>query len=155
MFFKTLPVVRFFSMRKAPFVFCKMFSPYYKLYIYCRVKRVGVSRPFIIAIVSIFCRCTACKQLKLTREVRGAWKAIFKGNLCDRKITVLKEISTDKKQSSQALFLGIWSGNPRPFNDRDESAAYFFQNPGLFQAWSFSSSEKRNCLKRKKQLQFG
>ena len=46
--------------------------------------------------------------------------------------------------------LGIWRGNSRPFNDRDESAAYFFQNPGLFQAWSFSGSEKRNCLKRKK-----
>jgi hypothetical protein len=24
-------------------------------------------------------------------------------------------------------YLGIWRGNPRPFNDRDESAACFFK----------------------------
>ena len=48
------------------------------------------------------------------------------------------------------VLLGIWRGNPRPFNDRDESAACFFQSLGLFQAWSFSCSEKRNCLKQKK-----
>ncbi len=65
------------------------------------------------------------------------------------------EISLPESGTLDMEDLGIWRGNPRPFNDRDESAACFFQRLGLFQAWSFSGSEKRNCLKRKKQLQFG
>ena len=28
--------------------------------------------------------------------------------------------------NSTVAFLGIWRGNPRPFNDRDESAACFY-----------------------------
>ena len=29
-------------------------------------------------------------------------------------------------RESNYFFLGIWRGNPRPFNDRDESAACFY-----------------------------
>ncbi len=66
-----------------------------------------------------------------------------------------KNDARTQKMDVPSLYLGIWRGNPRPFNDRDESAACFFQRLGLFQAWSFSCSEKRNCLKQKKQLRFG
>ena len=30
------------------------------------------------------------------------------------------------KEEQQQRILGIWRGNPRPFNDRDESAACFY-----------------------------
>jgi PleD family two-component response regulator len=32
-----------------------------------------------------------------------------------------------KDLSIDLMLLGIWRGNPRPFNDRDESAACFFK----------------------------
>lgn len=35
------------------------------------------------------------------------------------------ELSGDAKLL-YSFFLGIWRGNPRPFNDRDESAACFY-----------------------------
>ena len=31
-----------------------------------------------------------------------------------------------KSKNTQYDILGIWRGNPRPFNDRDESAACFY-----------------------------
>ena len=34
-------------------------------------------------------------------------------------------------QEGDDPFLGIWRGNPRPFNDRDESAAYFYHTINL------------------------
>ena len=46
-------------------------------------------------------------------------------------------------------FLGIWRGNPRPFNDRDESAACFYHAINLPKAWSFLCSKKRNCLRQR------
>ena len=45
-------------------------------------------------------------------------------------ITTLQSLG-DYKDSQN---LGIWRGNPRPFNDRDESAACFIEALGLFQA---------------------
>ena len=84
------------------------------------------------------------KGLTLALELRNYMKLAHPG-VSISKPGYLKQ----RMKLNQDAFLGIWRGNPRPFNDRDESVAY------LFQAWSFLGSEKRNCLKRKKQLQFG
>ena len=35
-------------------------------------------------------------------------------------------LPVENMQDYTVIFLGIWRGNPRPFNDRDESAACFF-----------------------------
>ena len=52
----------------------------------------------------IFCRCTSRKQLKLTREIGGAWKSVFKSDLCNGHITVLKDVSTGKDSSAAKIF---------------------------------------------------
>ena len=61
------------------------------------------------------------------KEMLGLLKEA--GNLPSEELEVGIMLSSD---TSQAMinrvsgFLGIWRGNPRPFNDRDESAACFY-----------------------------
>ena len=128
---------------------CNQFwkEPWIK-YFFCQHFNSGIIQMQVIYwFVFMLTQFGSAEKIICTHMIKGLYMlmTVLKGPLAVKQSKAL--IRTFKKMKD--YILGIWRGNPRPFNDRDESAACFYHAINLPKAWSFLCSKKRNCLRQR------